>query len=142
MSVVRVLSKQDIMNNTDVMLTNYMKALNANMPPKNNPDAVAKLFAEDGVQSEPSGTSQRGRQALRERFAKFEHLYADWTHIEKSRTIQGNRAVWEGVAQGTSKEAGEFVKVPIVFVLEFDDQGKVKENRVYYDTHAVEDQLK
>ena len=130
------------MNNTDAMLTNYIKVLNANMPPKNNPDTVAKLFSENGVQSEPSGASQRGRQAIREHFAKFEHRFADWTHIEKSRTIQENRAVWEGVAQGTHKESGKFVKVPIVFIIEFDDQGKVKENRVYYDTHAVEDQLK
>jgi hypothetical protein len=128
------------MMNTDELLTNYMKVLNANMPPKNNPDAVAELFAENGVQSEPSGVSQQGRQALRDRFAKFENLFTDWTHIEKSRMVQGNRAVWEGVAQGASKETEKFVKVPIVFVLEFDEHGKVKENRVYYDTHAGEDQ--
>ena len=129
------------MKNTDVLLTTYMNALNANMPPKNNPDAVAKLFAEDGVQSEPSRASQQGRQALRDRFAEFEHKFADWTHIEKSRTVQGNRAVWEGVAQGTLKETGKFVKEPIVFFIEFDEHGQVKENRVYYDTHTVEDQL-
>jgi ketosteroid isomerase-like protein len=130
------------MNNTDAMLTNYIQVLNANMPPHNNPDAVANLFTENGVHSEPSGDSQRGRQAIRDRFAKFEKLFADWTHIEKSRTIQGNRAVWEAVAQGTDKETGQFVTLPVVFFIEFDNQGKVQENRVYYDTHAVAEQLK
>jgi ketosteroid isomerase-like protein len=130
---------------TDAMLTNYIRALNANMPPKNNPEAVAELFSEDGIQyhmfGEPPGGPHRDRQAIRDFFAGFENTWVDWTHIETSRMIQGNRAVWEGVAQGTHKETGKFVKVPAVFFIEFDDQGKVKEKRVYLNTHLIGEQV-
>ena len=32
-----------------------------------------------------------------------------------------------------TKETGKSVKLPIAFFIEFDDQGKVQENRVYYN---------
>ena len=32
------------------------------------------------------------------------------------------------------------VKVPIVFFIEFDDQGKVRENRVYVDFRLIDEQ--
>ncbi len=127
---------------TDAMPTKWLGILNANMPPRNDPVAVAHLFAKDGVQYHPFGASgtQRGREALQKFFAGFENFRAAWTHIEHSRTIQGRRAVWEGVAQGTHKEAGTFVKLPIVFFLEFDERGKVKRNRVYGDVHLIGEQ--
>ena len=104
---------------TDRALTNFINVLNANMPPRNNPQAVAALYAEDGVQmhpfGEPPGGPFRGRDAMTQFFAGFEKRRADWTHVERSRIIQGNRAVWEGVAQGTDKATGKPVKLPIVF---------------------------
>jgi ketosteroid isomerase-like protein len=131
---------------TDAMLTNYIKALNANMPPRNNGEAVANLFTPDGVQyhpfGEPAGGPQRGREVIGKFFTGFDALLKTWEHVEKSRTVQGNRAVWEGVAQGVHKESGKFVKMPIAFFLEFDDKGLVKEDRVYVNSAMLQEQIK
>lgn len=134
---------------TDFMLTRYIAGLNANMPPRLNAAAVANLFAEDAVQWHPfgeppfaGGQPQRGREALTRFFATFDQSWKDWTHVERSRTVQGNHAVWEGTAQGTHKGTGKFVKLPIVFVLEFTPEGLVKEDRVYVDNRLVGEQLK
>lgn len=129
--------------NTDTMLTNYIEILNANMPPNSNGAAVADLFTEDGIHHGVNqGPPQKGREEIGKFFAGFENRWVDWAHVEKSRVIQDNHAVWEGTAQGNHKETGKFVELPIVFVLEFDEQGKVKENRVYVDVHLVSEQLK
>jgi ketosteroid isomerase-like protein len=56
--------------------------------------------------------------------------------------IDGNRAVWEGWAQGTHKKTGRFVKIPIVFLLEFDENGKIKMERTYVDNGLVEEQIR
>jgi ketosteroid isomerase-like protein len=131
---------------TDAFLTKYISAVNARMPPSGNPATVAELFSEDGVQyhvfGEPPGGPQRGRQAVAQFFEGFKDSFADWTHIERSRFTQGNRAVWEGTAEGHDKKSGKFLRLPIVFFLEFDDQGKVREDRVYVDVHLVGEQLK
>ena len=92
---------------TDAFLTKYMAAVNIRMPPSGDPATVAELFTEDGVQyhvfGEPPGGPQRGREALARFFGGFKEAFADWTHIERSRFIQGNWAVWEGTA-GDMKE--------------------------------------
>jgi ketosteroid isomerase-like protein len=132
---------------TDAYLTSYIDALNVRMPPGGDPATVAELFAADGVQYHPLGGGppagpQRGREALAKFFAGFKDRFADWTHIEKSRFIQGNRAVWEGTAEGHDKKSGKPLRLPIVFFLEFDDQGKVRESRVYVNVHMIGEQLK
>jgi ketosteroid isomerase-like protein len=128
---------------TDAFLTSFIKTVNANMPPKLDPVAVANLFTEDGKQYHMNQSplpTQVGREQLEQFFARFKDQWSDWTHIEKSRVVQGNRAVWEGTAQGHHKATGKLVKLPIVFFLEFDDQGKVREDRVYVDIHLVGEQ--
>jgi ketosteroid isomerase-like protein len=129
---------------TDKNLTAYIAALNANMPPNNNGAAVAALFTPDGVQYHLNGggPNQKGRDELQKFFAGFSDEFANWTHVEKSRVLSGNRAVWEGTAQGNEKKTGKLLSLPIVFFLEFDNTGKVKENRVYVDVHLIEEQLK
>jgi len=130
--------------NTDAFLTSYIAALNARMPPTGDPATVAELFSEDSVQYHPNGApgTQRGRAELAKFFGGFSDTWADWTHIEKSRMVQGNRAVWEGTAEGHHKATGKFVRIPIVFFLAFDEQGKVLEDRVYVDGHLIGEQLK
>jgi len=129
--------------NTDASVTSYIKALNASMPPSGDPDVVANAFAENGVQHVVNqGTSQVGREQIRQFFAGFKNTFSDWTHNEKSRLVQGNHAVWEGTAEGHHKESGKYVKLPIVFFLDFDDQGKVREKRVYVDIHLMAEQIK
>jgi ketosteroid isomerase-like protein len=56
--------------------------------------------------------------------------------------MDGNRAVWETVAQGIHKKTGMFVRMPVVFFLEFDENGKIKEERVYVDNGLVEEQIR
>ena len=130
--------------NTDQYLTDYINAVNERMPPKGDPASVAELFSQDAVQHHPNGPpgTQNGQAELRKFFGGFSNLFSDWTHVEKNRLIQGNHAVWEGTAEGHHKETGKFLRLPIVFFLDFDDQGEVKEDRVYVDNHLVADQLK
>ena len=131
---------------SNAWLTAYIHTVNANMPPNLNPDAIASCYAEDCVHFQPlrelPGGPIRGREAERRFFATFDAHWADWTHVEASRMIDGNRAVWEGWAQGTHKKTGKFVKIPIVFLLEFDENGKIKMERTYVDNGLVEEQIR
>jgi ketosteroid isomerase-like protein len=129
--------------NADPYVTSYIKALNASMPPSGDPNVVANAYAENGIHHNMNqGPPQVGREQIREFFAGFKNSLSDWTHIEKTRLVQGNRAVWEGTAEGHHKETGKYVKLPIVFLLDFDDQGKVREQRVYVDVHLIGEQIK
>lgn len=132
--------------NADAWLTAFIDTVNANMPPNLNPDAVANCFAEDCVNIQPlrelPGGPLRGREAMRRFYATFDAHWADWTHLEVSRMTKGNRAVWEGIAQGTHKKTGKFIKMPIIFFLEFDEYGKIKEERIYVDNGLVEEQIR
>jgi ketosteroid isomerase-like protein len=116
------------------------------MPPSGDPATVAELFTEDGAHYQPFGElpggPYHGRKALAKFFGGFKNLFADWTHIEKRRLIQGNRAVWEGIAEGHDKKTGKYLRLPIVFVLEFNDQGKVHEKTVYVNLSMRDEQLK
>jgi hypothetical protein len=129
--------------NADAYVTSYIKALNASMPPSGDPDVVANAYAENGVHHGMNqGPPQVGREQIRQFFAGFKNSLSDWTHIEKTRLVQGNRAFWEGTAEGHDKATGKYVKLPIVFFLDFDDQGKVREQRVYVDIHLIGEQIK
>jgi ketosteroid isomerase-like protein len=137
-------SKSAYAENTDAFLTQFINTLNASMPPNNNPAAVANLFEPDSAvyYMNPGVPTQKGRSAIRNYFTSYSVWFSDWTHVERSRLIQGNRAVWEGTEQGHDKSTGKPLKVPVVFILEFDDQGLVKESRVYIDVQLIADQLK
>jgi len=131
--------------NGDVFLTRYINGLNAAMPPSGNPGQAADLFTTDADQinmlAPPSAKPQRNREAIRQFFAGFDGFFSDWTHVEKSRMTHGNSAVWEGVAQGHHRESGKPLRLPIVFFLEFDNDGAVRELRVYVDERSIGDQL-
>ena len=131
---------------TDAMLTAYISGLNARMPPSGDPATVPQLFTDDAVHyhplGEPPGGPLRGHEALKGFFSGFNDAWADWTHIEKRRSISGRRAIWEGTAEGTHKQSGKYVKLPIVFIIDFDEAGKVKEKTVYVDTHMIAYQVR
>jgi adenylate cyclase len=131
---------------SNAWLTAYIHTVNANMPPNLDPDAIASCYAEDCVHFQPlrelPGGPICGREAERRFFATFDAHWADWTHVEASRMIDGNRAMWEGWAQGTHKKTGKFVKIPIVFLLQFDENGKIKVERTYVDNGLVEEQIR
>jgi hypothetical protein len=129
----------------DASLTRFIRVMNESMPPHSNPAAIAGLFADDGAEihpfGDPPGGPFHGREAVKSFFSGFEARYRSWTHVEKSRIVSGNRAVWEGVAQGVDRDSGKFLSLPIVLFFEFDDEGLVKEQRVYVDIHMVQKQL-
>lgn len=131
---------------TNEKLSGFIETINASMPPSSNPEVIANLFAEDGMEihpfGEPPGGPFRGREEIKGFFAGFDSRYATWTHVEKSRMVDGLRAVWEGVAQGADKQTGRALRLPIVFFFEFDHAGLVKEHRVYVDIHMAAEQLK
>jgi len=132
--------------NGDIFLTDYINRLNEAMPPAGNPADAADLYAIDAQQihvlAPPDQRVQNGRETIRQFFAGFKDAFSDWTHVEKSRMTHGNSAVWEGIAQGHHRETGKPLQMPIVFFLEFDNDGAVRENRVYVDGRSVGDQLK
>jgi ketosteroid isomerase-like protein len=132
--------------NADVFLSRYISGLNAAMPPGGDPAKAADLFSADAIQvhvlGEPPSGPQRSREDIRKFFAGFKGFYSDWTHVEKSRLTQGNRAVWEGVAQGHHRETGKAIRLPLVFFLDFDNDGTVREARVYVDARSIGEQLK
>ncbi|MEX0959825.1 MAG: nuclear transport factor 2 family protein [Burkholderiales bacterium] len=131
---------------TNEKLGIFIEKLNAAMPPNSNPEAIANLFAEDGLEihpfGEPPGGPFRGRKQIMGFFAGFDSRFATWTHVEKNRLVDGQHAVWEGVVQGADKETGKPLRLPIVFFFEFDDTGLVKEHRVYVAINMAAEQLK
>ncbi len=127
---------------TDAWLTNFIDTVNASMPPRDNPRAIAELFTPSGVHHSVNvGPPQRGRAELEAFFAGFKDRLLDWTHVERARVVQGNRAVWEGTGRGHDRATGKPIRLPLVFILEFNDDGKVVEDRVYVDRHLVAEQL-
>ncbi|MEX0959817.1 MAG: nuclear transport factor 2 family protein [Burkholderiales bacterium] len=130
----------------DAWLTRYIAGLNAAMPPAGDPARAADLFAADATQvhvlGEPPGGPQRNREEIRTFFAGFRNMFSDWSHVEHNRMTHGNRAVWEGVAQGHHRETGKPIRLPVVFFLTFDNGGAVREARVYIDARSIGDQLR
>ena len=99
-------SEPAMAQNTDASVTSYIKALNASMPPSGDPDVVANAFTENGVHHGVNqGPPLVGREQIRQFFAGFKNTLSDWTHIEKTRLVQGNRAVGRAPRKVTTKRA-------------------------------------
>lgn len=130
----------------DAWLTNFIDTINANMPPNLDADAVANCFAEDCVHVQPlrelPGGPIRGREPQRRFYAAFDAHWSTLVMVEVSRVVQGRRAVWEGVMEATHKKTGKPVKLPMVFILDFDGAGKIKKELVYMDNGLVEEQIR
>jgi ketosteroid isomerase-like protein len=107
---------------------------------------VANCFAEDCVHVQPlrelPGGPIRGREAQRRFYATFDAHWSTLVMTEVSRVVQGRRAVWEGVMESTHKKTGKPVKLPMVFILDFDEEGKIKKELVYMDNGLVEEQIR
>lgn len=121
----------------EVMLSQFVLAMNSRLAPRINPTAMAELFADDAVQVEPfgnpPGAQKRGKSAIAAYYSGLAGQWAAVTHVEASRTVQGGRAVWEGTAVAVEKDSGESVRIPAVLVLMFGRDGKVTHVRVYWD---------
>jgi ketosteroid isomerase-like protein len=135
-----------VAGDADAMLNAWIEGNHANMPPHLDPDALADLYAEDCINVQPlrelPGGPLRGRDAMRRFFATFDAHWSDLRMVEVSRVTQDRRAVWEARMESTHKKTGKLVKLPIVFFLNFDESGKVKEQHVYIDNGLVEEQIR
>jgi hypothetical protein len=126
----------------DAALSDFIYALNISMPPRTDVSPLVNAYAENGVHHGVNqGPPQVGREQIGAFFGGFKDRWAHLTHTGKSRLTQGNRAMWEGVAEGLDKLTGKPVKLPIVFIIDFDYQGKVREQRTYIDVHLRAEQL-
>jgi tetratricopeptide (TPR) repeat protein len=130
----------------DAWLTNFIDTINAHMPPNLDADAVANCFAEDCVHVQPlrelPGGPIRGREAQRRFYSTFDAHWSTLVMVEVSRVVQGHRAVWEGVMESTHKKTGKPVKLPMVFILDFNEKGRIKKGLVYMDNGLVEEQIR
>jgi hypothetical protein len=125
-------------HDTDGLLTAFIDAYNANFP-LGNPFPWIELWAEDAKWILPSG-SMHGP------VRPGKHGVADWAKytigsqlrerrfVEKRRIVQGPVVAWEGIwaAGTTSLEAT--AKLPLVMVIEFNQEGKGKSLYSYYDS--------
>ena len=72
---------------TDAMLTAHFEAMDANMPPNLDPDALAGRFAEDCLHTQPlrqlPGGPARGQEAYRRFFATFDAHWAIFELLDK-----------------------------------------------------------
>jgi hypothetical protein len=54
--------------------------------------------------------------------------------VEKRRIIQGYVAAWEGAWEAATTRPEQAAKLPLVMVIEFNQEGKVKSLYSYYDS--------
>ena len=129
---------------TDAMLTAHMDAFNSYMPPNFDVQALSELYVEDGVSITPfddRDTDLVGRKAILEGFVFFEAVFLEWTHVEERRIIEGGLAYWEGKAKGLDKATQKPIEIPMAIAYEFDEQGKVISEKVYYNPSQIKAQL-
>ncbi len=135
-----------VLADTDAALTRYWDITNKNMPPALNTDALSDLYAQDGVMLHPFAEFPDGPLVGREAIVGFlsgmDQKFAEWTHVEERRFIDGDTATWQGVGRGISKASGERVEIPMVFILTFDDDGRVLEDHVLFRLESLQEQLR
>lgn len=135
-----------VLADTDAALSRYWEITNQNMPPALNAEALSDLYAEDGVMLHPFAEFPdgplKGRDAIVGFLSGMDQKFAEWTHVETRRYIDGDTAIWEGFGRGIAKTTGKTVEVPMVFTLTFDDDGRVLEDRVYFRLETLQEQLR
>ena len=122
---------------TDDKLTHYVTTLNANMPPNLDASAIGAMWHSDSLHTEPLGEPDvpalRGPKEVEAFFENFDEWFADWTHAEEFRLVEGNKAFWRGRAQGTHRDSGKPIDVPFAFYIAFDEDGLVMEKQVFHN---------
>ena len=115
---------------TDRLTTQWLDVINTELP-NGDIDRFMALWADDALQTSTRG-DQRGTGELRAFFAGFKERNSTVQHKEIGRVVQGNHAALRVDWVGTTLE-GKPLRFDISFFLEFDGDGKVKANHVYFD---------
>jgi len=118
----------------DQRIDAFVAAANAAMP--QDPDKMADLFSDDAIivqETMPSGRIEyQGKDAIVAHFASVETRYSAWDHHETNRIIGESEAVWEGWGKGVDA-SGRPVKLRMLLTFKFDTDGRVSEQRAYYN---------
>ncbi|MGD8539098.1 MAG: nuclear transport factor 2 family protein [Candidatus Aminicenantes bacterium] len=116
-----------------------------------DPVAMANLYAEDAVLSEP-GEDIRGRKAIQEHMESMFKAFPDFK-IEFLTVIpSGNHIAFEMLARGTNTgpmmtpegeipPTGKKVEFKAVWIGRISQEGLIEEDRTYYDTADFMKQL-
>jgi len=124
-------------------LARYVEARGLEMRAGANPDgpemsALLDAFSPDGRYVDmPSGASWQGRDELRKMFILNFEWASDQEITFARRLLDGREYVLEGESRGTNGtgigERGRPYSLPFTSVGIFDDEGRVKEQRDYWD---------
>jgi len=102
---------------------------------KNDAGKLASIFTEDSTAAFPMEIAFKGPESAK---TYLNWIYSEFTKLTLKETglvIEGNRAAYEYVLEGTTPE-GLAVSIPGVAIYEFKD-GKVRSTRSYYDVLSM-----
>lgn len=88
------------------------------------------LWAEDAEWVSPDAVVQ-GKAAIWNNAE--ERAWDKKRYVETRRLVYGDSIAWEGVWEATDQESGTQVKRPVVLLIDFDQEGKIKRLSSYYD---------
>ncbi len=96
-------------------------------------DRWMDLLAEDAEWVNPDSVL-RGKAAIWSNAEK-----KDWDrqkYVESRRIVYGDTIAWEGTFEASDKSSGKQVKRPLVMMIDFNQQGKIKRLSSYYDLNS------
>ena len=102
-------------------------------------DRWMDLLAEDAEWVNPDSVL-RGKAAIWSNAEKKE--WDRRKYVEDRRIVYGDTVAWEGSFEATDEDSGKPVKHPLVMMIDFNQQGKIKRLSSYYDLNSGSGQLK
>ncbi|HSS66490.1 MAG TPA: nuclear transport factor 2 family protein [Gammaproteobacteria bacterium] len=96
-------------------------------------DRWMDLLADDAEWINPD-TVLRGKAAI---WSNAERK--DWDrqkYVEDRRIVYGNTIAWEGTFEATDEDSGKQVRRPLIMMIDFNQQGKIKRLSSYYDLNT------
>ncbi len=100
-------------------------------------DRWMDLLAEDAEWANPESVL-RGKAAI---WSNAEKKDLDrQKYVESRRIVYGDTVAWEGTFEATDKTSGQQVKRPMVMMIDFNEQGKIKRLSSYYDLNSSSSQ--
>ncbi len=96
-------------------------------------DQWMDLLAEDVEWVNPDSTL-RGKAAI---WSDAEKKDLDrQKYVESRRIVYGDTVAWEGTYEATEKSSGKEVKRPLMMMIDFNQQGKIRRLSSYYDLNS------
>lgn len=117
---------------TDLLLTTFIDTYHSSFS-EGQPFPWIELWAKDAEWTLPERRHETDRIAD---WAKMTigSEFKERKFVEKRRIIQGNVVAWEGTWEAATTRREQEAKLPLVMVIEFNEEGKVKSLYSYYDS--------